>query len=260
MIHCATCGAPLPPGAQFCPRCGAVVAAPPVTPSAPPPVTPAQTPPVRAARATWWIVPATIVALLLIAWLLLKGMPFGGGEDRATTTRVATETIAEGTATTAPPSSTPSDSGTVVDLTETQSETTPPNVATSATTSTATSTVPVTPPPRTAMEITPPPPAPRETPPPAPRPVETTPPPSPSSSAEISESEAVAVLRGYVTSRDYYGIGAACTNITSHGYRNVGYTMEVFDSCSHRMLGRWRVDAKTREVFRQQDDGRYLRP
>jgi hypothetical protein len=94
----------------------------------------------------------------------------------------------------------------------------------------------------------------------APRPADTTPPPPPASSSEISESEAVAVLRGFVTSRDYYGVGAACTSITTHGYRNVGYTMEVFDSCSHRMLGRWRVDAKTREVFRQQDDGRYLRP
>jgi hypothetical protein len=215
-----------------------------------------QAAPARAARATWWIVPATVVALVLIVWLLLKGMPFGGG-DRATTTRVATDTIAEGTATTAPAS--PSDSGTVVDLTETQSETTPPNVASSTavttTTTTTTSAVPVVPPARTKTQSAPP-----------PRHTQTTPPPPPASeppqsgASEISEPEAVAVLRGYVTSRDYYGIGAACTNITTHGYVNVGYTMEVFDSCSHRMLGRWRVDAKTREVFRQQDDGRYLRP
>lgn len=88
----------------------------------------------------------------------------------------------------------------------------------------------------------------------------TTPPPARPRTAEISESDAVSTLRGFLTSRNYYPVGSECISIGSEGYRNAGYTLEVSDSCNRRQLGRWRVDSKTREVFRQRDDGRFLRP
>lgn len=84
--------------------------------------------------------------------------------------------------------------------------------------------------------------------------------PARGSGGEISESEALATLRGYINGRDYYHVEPDCIAVRSGGYRNVGYTIDVRDSCSSRLLGRWRVDAKTREVFRQREDGRYLRP
>ena len=71
-------------------------------------------------------------------------------------------------------------------------------------------------------------------------------------------------MRGYLTSRKVYDVESSCLQVRSQGYQNVGYTMSAWDSCNSgggsRMLGRWRVDAKTREVFRQRADGRYLQP
>ena len=97
---------------------------------------------------------------------------------------------------------------------------------------------------------------------PQPRPV--TPPPAPSR-AELTPDEATATLRNYVRSTRYYDVAGECIRVENNGYRNAGYAMEVWHSCpgsggGSRLLGRWRVDAKTREVFRQRDDGRYLRP
>jgi hypothetical protein len=70
----------------------------------------------------------------------------------------------------------------------------------------------------------------------------------------------VATLRGFLVTRNYYDTGAGCLRVSSAGYSNVGYTLDVHDSCASRHLGRWRVDARTREVFRQREDGRFLRP
>jgi hypothetical protein len=83
-------------------------------------------------------------------------------------------------------------------------------------------------------------------------------------SEEISGDEAVATLRNYVRSTRYYPVAGECIRVENRGYRNVGYTLEVWHSCigggASRLLGRWRVDSKTREIFRQREDGRYLRP
>ena len=70
----------------------------------------------------------------------------------------------------------------------------------------------------------------------------------------------MATLRGYITSRQDYGVSADCLVISSQGYRNVGYTLQAYDRCGQSSLGQWRVDSKTREVFRRRGDGRYLRP
>jgi hypothetical protein len=321
MSFCTKCGAELAPDARFCPKCGTpapdltadtVIAAPPpvippqIPPAAPRPAasaTPAAAPPPvtrhttaeRASstagytpvaaqkRSTWWIVPAVIVGLVLLAWLLLAGLPFGRDEQRTSgNNTAATETIAEGTST-APNEPV---TGTVIEVPGVDepatTETTPPPMATAPSGTTA-ATVPTpgptpaptatAPPPRVVEEpvrTTTPPPPPRTTPvpvrtppaapPPAPRPA-----PAPVRTGEITDAEAAATLRSYIASNSYYeGVSGDCVQVRSQGYKNVGYTYSVWDGCmsggGSRLLGRWRVDSKTREVFRQQSDGRFLRP
>ncbi|MGZ8729331.1 MAG: hypothetical protein ACXW5U_10925 [Thermoanaerobaculia bacterium] len=102
---------------------------------------------------------------------------------------------------------------------------------------------------------------PGERPAPAPTP---TPTPEPAQPKMLNDEQASATLRDFVRSRDFYDVGDDCMRIESRGFRNRGYAYEVWHTCGRggasRLLGRWRVDALTREVFRQQDDGRYLRP
>jgi hypothetical protein len=320
MSFCAKCGAPLAPDARFCAKCGTpapdltaeTVVVPPPPPVIPPPAaprpaatappashaTPTAVPPASsyrgtadrpvpdhitpAKRSTWWIVPAVIVGLVLIAWLLLAGLPFGRDEAaRGGENRVATETIAEGTSTATNEPIT----GTIievpgVDQEPATTETTLPPLDTGAAPTTT-----VAPPVRTEeprvieepvrtatqpppQRMIPPPvrttPAPVRTPPaappPAPRPA-----PAPARTGEISDAEAAATLRSYIASNSYYeGVTGDCVQVRSQGYSNVGYSYSVWDGCvsggGSRMLGRWRVDSKTREVFRQQGDGRFLRP
>ena len=307
MNFCKKCGAQLEPDAQFCPRCGTAVAAaaaappPPPPPShtaaphtAPPPApthipASARTAPPHAATVptrverrggAWWIVPLVIVGLVILAWLLLAGLPFGRDDDKRADAP-AVETIAEGTA---PPTGSQA-TATIVDVSE-DADAPPMNTATTPIaitddpmpTPTPTNTVepapvPITrPAPAQQPPVRRPPPVqqppvtrPQPTPTPAPTPARTTPQPTPAPTSEISEGEATNVLRGFITSRNYYdGVSAECVQVRGSGYRNVGYGFTVWDGCvsggGSRMLGRWRVDSKTREVFRQRDDGRYLRP
>lgn len=233
------------------------------TTSAPPPLQPAR-------RSTWWIVPAVIVGLVLVAWLLLAGLPFGG-EKRVVAT-ATTETIAEG-----PVGTRPAETGTVVEVggdDEFATETAPPPPLATATQTvppvTQTQPVIVEEPLERQQPQTPQPgpirATPRPIPPPQPVEDRSEPPaPRPEPSGEISESEASSILRGHLAgSNPYDGVSGSCLQVRSLGYRNVGYTFSVWDACveggGSRMLGRWRVDSKTREVFRQRDDGRYLRP
>ena len=224
----------------------------------------------------WWIGPAAVVGLVLLAWLLLAGLPFRSDEPKPAP-RAQTETIAE-----APPQE-PPNSGTLVEVppgatddsfeiatTTTQSPPMsaepPPNVTGTSAPPTATAAPPVV---RTQPPVV------RTQPQPRPQPpvvVRTQPQPPPAAvprpqpqRAEITADEATATLRNYVRSSRYYGVAADCIRVENSGYRNVGYDLEVWHSCpgsggGARRLGRWRVDSKTREVFRQRDDGRYLRP
>lgn len=69
---CSKCGTPLPAAAQFCPSCGAPAAA----LQAPPPVS--QSAPAPVSRKVYFIwVPIAVVALALLAWAVLSGLPFG---------------------------------------------------------------------------------------------------------------------------------------------------------------------------------------
>lgn len=244
----------------------------------------------------WWLVALSVVGIVIVAWLVLIGLPFGQGEPAEVKTS-PTETIAERT----PPSAqSPPSSATIVEITQTSlddadirstSYSVPPNINTDVAIE-----------PEAEARVEPPPTVSNRTPPqddvrPTPRPippkaVRSIPPPplrrAPIAKAaktpptrtepvrrprtmavrppdsEVTESEAVGTLRGAITSGRYYPVDGECLSIRSRGYKNVGYTMDVWNSCAEgggsRLLGRWRVDAKTREVFRQRDDGRYLRP
>lgn len=269
MNYCANCAAPLPPSADFCPKCGKslrMAVAPPVAagePVAPPPVhtTTTTNPAAKPARRTpWWVVPLVIVGLVIVAFFVLMGLPFGGRDaDRPASTAARTETIAEGEPV---PTAAPPQTGTLIDVTE---EPPPEVLGTTQTAPPARSAPPVQSQPRV---VTQPPPArrvPVKTAPPA---VTTAPVPQPRvespapvrATAEIGVSEAMSLVRSFVSARDYYGVGADCIGVSSLGYQNAGYTLEVRNACSSRTLGRWRVDAKTREIFRQREDGRYTRP
>ena len=273
--YCATCGASLPPSSRFCPRCGADLtlpashttvapasAAPPARVPPVPASTPQATGPVHVEPAhpkPWWIVPLVIIGVVVIAFLLLMGMPFGSRETNAPRATVPeTETIAEGTPV---PSSSPIGSATIEDV----GDEVPPTATTIAPPAATTMTVPpvvattpatnpavrTTPPARTTPAVT------RSTPPP---PAEGDSPSAGAGSGEISDEEAISTVRGYIVTRNYYNTNAGCIRVSNRGYRNAGYTLDVHDSCEARHLGRWRVDARTREVFRQQQDGRFLRP
>ena len=84
----------------------------------------------------------------------------------------------------------------------------------------------------------------------------------PARAAQISESDAIARLKSFVISKGSYDVPGDCIDVRSLGYKNVGYTLNVVDLCGPdpRSLGYWRVDALTREVFREGSDGHYRRP
>jgi hypothetical protein len=287
-MYCKKCGTALPSDAAFCPRCGTPVtatpAAPPASHPAPPPVAPVTdatqprltaraippssftaAPVARKRQTPWWIVPAVIIGLLLLAWLVIAGLPFGRDEAPGIEARTETETIAEGRAEREP--------GTVLDVPGTLDDE-PDSTATMVVTTTTVAPPVPTPTPTPAS------PAPAPTPVPTPGPVATatgtvqiprqtrpsTPPPAPTPTPNrfITEAEAAAELRGYVTSRNFYGVASSCVRLNGRGLRNEGYGFEIWHACAgggaSRLLGRWRVDAKTRELFRQREDGRYLSP
>ena len=269
---CSNCGAPLQENARFCPRCGAAVAEVvlPPPPVAIAPVPPPQTagtaapgrfppvansvPPARRRFPAGGLVIGVIVALIalaLVAWALLTGMPFGHRDE--TLTRAATsnpDVVAEqkGNSTTVSQIVEPAGSGDQTATMETTSTILQPTA----------SMAPISPPPRSAPR---PPPI-SSQPPPVTTPDQPAPTASPAPSGRpISEDEAAGILRGYVTSNNYYQTTPDCVGIVPMDHENAGYTIDVVDRCGDRgRLGRWRVDEVTREVFVRRADGRYLRP
>ena len=83
---------------------------------------------------------------------------------------------------------------------------------------------------------------------------------------EISEARATERVSEYVRARNYYNLPAECFALRNLGYRNVGYTVEIYSAdCEQRrgspeLLGRWRVDALTEEIFVENSSGRFVRP
>lgn len=260
MTHCLACGSALPAGLQVCRACGAAV---PLVASAPVhrPRGGDRRASARTAAApahginTWTLVLGIAGGLLVfgtISFLLLMGMPFHFG--RGATTHSATvektesvEPIAEG----APPPTSP-------DLGVAPPQ--PPPVATfdPLSTTAAAAPIPITPPL------------------PEPRPVvrsnikigggglfstadengadarQTAP-------RLMAESEALDVLIP-IASPFYRETPSNCVRFRALGYFNDGYTIDARDDCNNQPLGRWRVDARTRQVLHLDSDGTYRRP
>ena len=209
---CAKCGTRIPEGSNFCPRCGAaIVAAPPnletIPAFTPPPAAPA---PHKMPRSAWLVgVPLAMLAMGLLIWALLAGLPFGRGDRQARKEAAKRyETVSEA----APPKGSNSRELVVAGERAPTVERREPVAAPK-----------------------------RETP-------------------AVSETDAAATLRAYITSRADYGVSSDCLEVTPVEYKNVGYTLTAADRCDNTSLGRWRIDARTREIFRQHEDGRYLRP
>lgn len=185
-----------------------------------------------------WVLIA-IAALGLLAWAVLAGLPFRGHEPEMRRVETpAPSTIGEGSG-----------------ANTTLSQIGEPSAMTTTTATRVPAPMPA-PAPVAQQPVAPPVAAPA----PAPVPAPVAPTPAPQPSSEISDTEATEVLSRYLSSHNTYDVAASCLGVRNQGYRNVGYTLEVVDRCAGGTLGKWRVDSKTRELFRQQGDGRYLRP
>jgi len=91
-------------------------------------------------------------------------------------------------------------------------------------------------------------------------------PPRPEAALKVSEGEATEILRNWIVSRKFYPADSACIQVRSLGFKNAGYTAEaVSGGCnpatpSGSVVGKWRIDAATGEVFVQNARGRYVSP
>lgn len=203
-----------------------------------------------------FLVIAAVISLIVIAgifWFALTGFPLERRSERsAVAERPATAVIEEGEA----PESEPVSTATIRDL-----EQPPPLVPPTATTpAPAIESGPAAPPPAVPEAA---PPAPVTEPAPAPERPQPSPPVPSRPAGEISAERATSRLAAFLRGSNFYDQSSDCIAIRNSGYRNVGYDLETYDTCSRggtKLLDRWRVDSKTEEVFRQRSDGRYLRP
>lgn len=186
-----------------------------------------------------------LIALALVVWALLTGMPFGHRDEtltRATTSNPDVVAEQQGSSTTVSQIGEPAGSADQTATMQTSTILQPPAPAPTASTPAPAPVVP----PTTSSQ------------PPA------TPSDQPANARggrPISEDEAASILRGYVTANNYYQTTPDCVGIVPMEHENAGYTIDVVDRCGDRgRLGRWRVDEVTREVFVRKADGRYLRP
>src|SRR6266478_1703995 len=82
---------------------------------------------------------------------------------------------------------------------------------------------------------------------------------------QISEEQAIHQLTTWIKSNRYYDFPPDCLRPKSLGYKNAGYTIELAaEGCPGNtpvgVVARWRVDAKTAEIYVQNGEGRYVPP
>lgn len=246
-IFCPNCGHAVHHGDQFCARCGFTLNAPPpaaVNAAAPPPVSGAVPVAQEPRGKNVWpflLAPVLIILIAFIAFKVLSGFPYNRRAKVTTTsssssTQVGSGTIEESTSTVDP------------DLIQTAPPGTTLQVQPAAPPMRPTAPAPMTPQPNvTPMEP----------------PLGVTP-AEPPATRELSEAQALDRVLTYVAKTHYYDADGSCVRAHSLGYRNRGYTIELLGvDCADRddgLLDRWRVDTVTGDVFKQSEDGRYLRP
>lgn len=82
---------------------------------------------------------------------------------------------------------------------------------------------------------------------------------------QITEEQAIHQLTTWIKSNRYYDFPLDCLRTKSLGHKNAGYTFElVAEGClgnsPEGVVGRWRVDAKTAEIYVQNGAGKYVSP
>lgn len=82
--------------------------------------------------------------------------------------------------------------------------------------------------------------------------------------AALTEKEAIQSLMAEIKENQYHDLPIECLLPKSFGYKNAGYTIELFNTCgkqSHPFLvSRWRIDANSGKLFRQNEKGKYTPP
>jgi hypothetical protein len=68
--------------------------------------------------------------------------------------------------------------------------------------------------------------------------------------AALTESEAVRVLRRYLTSTGEKPLKSECLAVLSNGIDGGSYVFTAVDSCDRTRLGKWRVDGKSEQISR----------
>jgi hypothetical protein len=80
---------------------------------------------------------------------------------------------------------------------------------------------------------------------------------------QFNEDQAIHQLTTWIKSHRYYEFPPDCLRAKSVGYKNAGYTIELAaEGCPGNtpagIVGRWRVDAKTGEIYVQNRAGKYV--
>lgn len=65
---------------------------------------------------------------------------------------------------------------------------------------------------------------------------------------DLNEEKAITYLHSIISKRG--NVSSDCLVLLSEGYRGGGYTVSARDRCKKKPAGRWRLDAKTKEVSR----------
>lgn len=87
--------------------------------------------------------------------------------------------------------------------------------------------------------------------------------PARADSPRIDEAEAQTLLARWVAGNRYYPVRSDCLQTRSTTLKNMGYATELWSKgcdAPEKLLGRWRVDGNTGELYVMNDAGKYAPP